>query len=119
MITYIQERPILRFFVEIAIFVLAASIVVLLVGWWGKWSTRVEYSNGFFIASVVLAAIGSIRAVMFTRRRILPDEPGTTVQEQSASTQSAVQRFFATRSLSFRFLMAGLLCLAICILVAQ
>lgn len=37
---------------------LVVTLVVLMIGWFGKWNTVAQFSNGFFAAGMILAVIG-------------------------------------------------------------
>jgi len=115
---YLENQPVVRFFVEVFGIAIMASLLVLIAGYTLSWSSKINYSDGFFFACTGLAAIGSIRAVMmrptYSKNR---DEP---VKDTSSNTElSRLSQFLAKRSLNFRLLCAAAVCLAISMIVAQ
>ena len=123
-----EENPAIRFFGEILLMVIGAAILVWIAGLVFKWSSSVDYSDGFFLACVVLAAISSVSAIM--RRPGPPKQIDQDNQNEKTKQisgrdnenqeyNSRLVRFLATRSLNFKMLMSALICLLISILVAQ
>ncbi len=51
---------ILKLLGEIVLFALVAGIVVVLIGYWRKWDSSLEYSNAFFIAGCFLIVGGML-----------------------------------------------------------
>ena len=114
-----NDNPIIRFFGEITLMVLAAAVLVWIFGLTKDWSRPVDYSNGFFLACVALAAVSSSRAIL-KRPGIKKDGDKEPLQlEQKPVYENKAKRFFATRSFNFKMLMSSLICLIISILIAQ
>jgi hypothetical protein len=114
----LENRPVVRFFVEVFGIAAIVSILVLIAGYFLSWSSKIHYSDGFFYACTALAAIGSIRAVMmrpaYSKNR---DKPVKDVPSNPEFSQFS--QFLARRSLNFRLLCAAVICLAISMIVGQ
>lgn len=117
MLEYLESRPIARFFAEVLAMVLGAVALVMGAGWALGWTSRTNYSDGFFIACVALAAIASSRAVMY--RPTYAKRPESPPRHTLDPNLSALAVFFARRSFNFRMLMAAVVCLVISVLIAQ
>ena len=123
MVEVYKNNPVVKFFSEVFLMVLAAGILVLIVGWFKHWSRPVDYSNGFFLACIALAAISSSLAIMRRpgmKKKLDQDAQDSQVPppEPPAFTNKT-EKFFATRSVYFKLLMASLICLILSILIEQ
>ena len=114
-----ERKPVVKFLGEVILMVLIAAILVWILGLIQDWSHSVDYSNGFFFASVVLAAISSSLAILRRPGPIKENDLEAPKIKQEQEFASNTDRFFATRSSNFRMLVSSLICLIISILIAQ
>jgi hypothetical protein len=119
MFEFFEKHPVLRFFVDVIGLVIAASILVLIIGLILKWSDRLAYSNGFFLACVALAAIGSSRAILNRPALAKKAEENPLQENKSDPALTGLARILVRRSLNFRILLAAGICFLVSVLVAQ
>ena len=73
MVEVYKNNPVVKFFSEVFLMVLAAGILVLIVGWYKHWSRPVDYSNGFFfIPGLLMIARLELMAAKATHARKNP-----------------------------------------------
>jgi Na+/melibiose symporter-like transporter len=114
---FLREKPVIRFFVEVIGLTAGAAILVFAAGYFFNWSDRTDYSDGFFIACVALAAIGSSRAV-FYRPTYDKSRDQKALENAHLKALPGLAGFFARRSFNFRLLFAAALCLLLSMWIA-
>lgn len=119
MMEYLEQRPILKFFALVLGLPFLAGIVIVVAGFILRWSSNVEYSNGFFFACVLFAAAGSVRAMLAPRAALLRVEKGEPARSDEVDGWNGLERFFHRRSLDFKLVVAAVVCLLTSILIAQ
>lgn len=112
-------NPFIRFFVEVGLMTLSVAIVLFFLGLIMGWDSLVQYSNGFFLSFVILAAISSFGVFLKKPGSYIVDKSSDPHETKSVDDRSGLEQFLATRSLNFKMLMAALLCLLLSILIAQ
>ena len=113
------RNPYLSFILEILAIVLIAAVLVWIFGLIQNWSLPVDYSNGFFLACVALAAISSSWAILKRPGIRQGDDIESAPVSKEQEYPNNLTRFLATRSLNFKMLVSALICLILSILIAQ
>ncbi len=65
-----MKNPILRILISAILFSLISGIVVSILGLMLGWKTSTQFSNGFFVAGVILIAIGLISFQGYSQRTV-------------------------------------------------
>ena len=55
-----MKNPILRLLVFVIFFSIISGMVVSIIGYLQRWTTSIQYSNGFFWAGLILISFGFI-----------------------------------------------------------
>ena len=84
-----MKHPVLRILISAILFSLVAGIVVSIIGLLLRWTTYIQFSDGFFWAGAIVISIGVINLMgMFSQRTVSGLE-----YSQSAVHLDATERF--------------------------
>jgi hypothetical protein len=116
---YLEERPVLWFLTQVLGLVGGAGILVVAAGLVFRWTNRIDYSDGFFFASVFYAVVGTVKSYMKPR--------GVSIQRGGTDPSlppepahwNRLERFLNRRSIDFKLVTAAAICLAVSLLIAE
>jgi hypothetical protein len=112
---------VLRIVIIALVITLVTGGIVLLIGSGNDWTTSVEYSNGFFMAGLILVAIGCVNII--GAHNANPDEGKQYDGEVDAGTGERFKQITRDIGKGYNFLAifgsAGVLTIGISLLVTQ
>lgn len=117
MLDFLENRPVMKFFAEIGLYLLLGTVIVLIASQIWSWSVRRNYSDGYFFVAIMFAAIGSSRAILSPRR--LGKESPEVENKIPPAAAGGLAGFLSRRSFSFRMMVASLLSFIISVILGS
>ena len=111
-----MKNPILRILISAILFSLLAGLVVAIIGFLLGWKSSTQFSDGFFVAGVLLIAIGLFSFQGYGQRSM--DGPPVYLDPADRSKLWAADTFRGKNLMAF-FGISGLLLFGLAFLVGR